>query len=148
MRQSTFGLAKLLGCLVMMMLFSAIGLAQFRAGVQGVVTDNAGGTIPGATVTLTNKETNQTQTTQSSDDGFYRFSALPPGVYSISVEKEGFKKGVVDDVKVDAEATAGQDIKLEAGVISEVVTVQAEAAELQTEDASIRKTVTNEEITR
>lgn len=148
MRQTTFRLANLLGCLVLMMLFSTVGLAQFRAGVQGVVTDNAGGAVPGATVTLINKETNQTQTTQSSDEGFYRFSALPPGTYSISAEKDGFKKGVVDEVKVDAEATKGQDIKLEAGVISEVVTVQADAAPLQSEDGSIRKTVTTEEILR
>src|SRR5215213_8507387 len=137
MRRTTFRLTNLLGCLALIVLSSAIGHAQFSAGVQGVVTDNAGGTVPGATVTLTNKETNQTQTTQTSDDGFYRFSALPPAVYLLSVEKEGFKKGVVDEVKVDAEATKGQDVKLEAGVISEVVTVQADTAALQTEDGSI-----------
>src|SRR5262245_35469652 len=118
MRQTTFRLTNLLGCLALIVLFSAIGNAQFRAGVQGVVTDNACGVVAGATVTLTNKETNQTQTTQSSEEGFYRFSGLPPGLYSLSVEKEGFKKGVVDEVKVDAEATMGQDVKLEAGVIS------------------------------
>ncbi|PYS97761.1 MAG: hypothetical protein DMF63_18700, partial [Acidobacteria bacterium] len=148
MRRINFGPVNVIGCLLLVMLFSVIANAQFRAGVQGVVTDNAGGTVPGATVTLTNKETNQTQTTQSSDDGFYRFSSLQPGVYTVTVEKDGFKKGVVDDLKIDAEATAGQDIKLEAGVISEVVTVQADAAPLQTEDANIRKTVTNEEIKR
>jgi hypothetical protein len=148
MRQTIFRLTTVLGCLALLLIFSATASAQFRGGVQGVVTDNAGGVVPGATVTLTNTATNQTQTTQSSDDGFYRFSALPPGVYSISVEKEGFKKGVVNEVKVDAEATQGQDVRLEAGVISEVVTVEADAVQLQTEDASIRKTVTTEEIQR
>jgi len=44
--------------------------AQFRAGVQGTVTDASGGTVGGATVTLTSKETNQAQTTQTSEDGF------------------------------------------------------------------------------
>jgi hypothetical protein len=68
----------MLGCLALLMLFSATGNAQFRAGVQGVITDGAGGTVPGATVTLTNKETNQVETTQSSEDGFYRFSSLAP----------------------------------------------------------------------
>jgi hypothetical protein len=116
MRQTTFRLINMIGCLALVMLFSQIGNAQFRAGVQGTVTDGAGGVVPGASVTLTNKETNQTQTTQSSDDGFYRFSALPPGLYSIAVEKEGFKKRVVDEIKIDAEATHGQNIQLEAGV--------------------------------
>ncbi len=146
MRQITYRLATVLGCLALLMLFSATGYAQVRAGVQGVITDSAGGAVAGATVTLTNKETNQVQTVQSSDEGFYRFSALAPGLYSVSVEKEGFKKGVVDEIKVDAEATQGQDIKLEAGVISEVVTVEADAAPLQSEDGNIRKTVTNEEV--
>ncbi|HTH37772.1 MAG TPA: TonB-dependent receptor, partial [Pyrinomonadaceae bacterium] len=125
---------------------SIVGIAQFRAGVQGVVTDNAGAIVPGATVTLTNKDTNQTQTTQTNDDGFYRFSALAPGNYSVSVEKPNFSRALVDDVKVDAEAIKGQDISLQAGAITETVTVAAEGVQLQTEDANIRKTITNEEV--
>ncbi len=134
--------------IALIVLSSTLAFAQFRAGVQGVVTDSAGGVVPGATITLTNKDTNQTQTTQTNDDGFYRFSALTPGNYSLSVEKQSFSKTLVDDVKVDAEATKGQDVVLQAGAISEVVTIEAEPASLQTEDASIRKTVTTEEIQR
>lgn len=148
MRQTAFRMTTLAGGLVLILLASIIASAQFRASVQGVVTDGAGGTISGATVVLTNKETNATQTVQTSDAGFYNFSGLPPGLYSVSVEKEGFKKGVVEDVKVDAEATKGQDVVLEAGVISEVVTVQAEQAPLETEDANVRKTITTDEIQR
>lgn len=148
MRRTMFRLASLLGCVALVALFSIIGNAQFRAGVQGVVTDGAGGTVPGATVTLTNKDTNQTQTTTTSDDGFYRFSGLPPGMYSVAVEKADFKKALVDDVKVDAEATKGQDVTLEAGVISEVVTVEADNVGLETEDASVRKTISTEEVLR
>jgi hypothetical protein len=122
------------------------GFAQFRAGVQGTVSDPAGGTIAGATVTLTSKETNQTQTTTTSDAGFYRFTGLAPGLYSISVEQQGFKKRLVDNVKVDAEAINGQDVQLETGGISETVTVQADAAEIQTEDANINRTITNNEV--
>ncbi|HEY2865840.1 MAG TPA: carboxypeptidase-like regulatory domain-containing protein, partial [Pyrinomonadaceae bacterium] len=134
--------------LAIILFFTATGLAQFRAGVQGTVTDTAGGVVGGATVTLTNKETNQTQTTTASAEGFYRFTGLAPGLYSLAVEQQGFKKRVVDDVKVDAEAIKGQDITLEAGGISEVVTVQAENAGLQTEDPNVRKTITNEEVLR
>lgn len=146
MRQTTFRLAHVLACLALITLFSTIGFAQFRAGVQGVVTDTAGGTVNGATVTLTNKETNDTQTATTNDDGFYRFSALPPGLYSISVERENFKKSVIDDLKVDAESIKGQDVTLAAGTISEVVTVQADNAGLQTEDPNLGKTITTEEI--
>ena len=144
MRQTTYRLASVLGCLVFIVLFSVVGNAQFRAGVQGVVTDSGGGAIPGATATLTNTETNQTQTTTTSDEGFYRFSNLPPGTYSITAEKADFKKVVNQDVKVDAESVRGVDLVLEAGVISETVTVQAENSGIETEDANIRRTITNE----
>jgi hypothetical protein len=122
--------------------------AQFRAGIQGVITDTAGATVAGATVTLTNKETSQTQTTTASDAGFYRFTGLAPGLYSVTVEQQGFKKHVQDDVKVDAEATTGLDLSLEAGGVNEVVTVQATDVGLQTEDPNIRKTISNEEVLR
>ncbi len=126
----------------------SVGQAQFRAGIQGTVTDTGGGTVGGAAVTLTNKETNRSQQTQTSDDGFYRFSNLSPGLYSITVELQGFKKWVIDVVRVDAESIKGQDVTLEAGGISEVVTVVAENAPLATEDAGIRKVISTEEVLR
>ncbi|HSK70362.1 MAG TPA: carboxypeptidase-like regulatory domain-containing protein, partial [Pyrinomonadaceae bacterium] len=129
-------------------LFSIIANAQFRAGVQGTVTDVTGAVIPGATVVLTNKETGQTKQTVTSDAGFYRFSALPPGMYTLTVEQQSFKKRVVEDVKVDAESVRGFDVQLEAGGIAETVTVQADNAPLETEDASVRKTITNVEVQR
>lgn len=146
MRRVILSFFRAVGLSLLAIIFAGVMQAQFRAGVQGVVQDNAGAVVPGATVTLKNKETNQSQTAETNDDGFYRFSALPPGTYSLSVEKQGFSKALVDDLRVEAEAVKGQDIELRAGAISEVVTVQADTAPLQTEDANIRKTVTNEEI--
>jgi len=148
MRHTMLRMHNLLGCLALITIFSALGIAQFRAGVQGVVTDNTGAVVGGATVTLTSKETNQSQTTTTSDEGFYRFTGLAPGLYSVTVELQGFKKRVVDNVKVDPEALKGQDISLEAGVISETVTVEAENVGLQTEDANIRNAITNAEVLR
>jgi len=150
MRRIKAKLTSLFGCVAIVALSVVFANAQFRGGIQGVVADNAGGAVPGATIVLTNKETNQTQQTETSDDGFYRFSSLAPGLYSVSVEKENFKKTLTDDVKVDAEAIRGQDITIEAGLISETVTINAEADEiaLETEDANIRKTITTEEVLR
>lgn len=131
---------------VLLILLSVSVFAQFRAGVQGTVFDSAGATIPAATVTLTSLDTNQTQQTVTNDSGFYRFSGLAPGNYKVSVEKEGFKKKVLNDVKINAEQLNGIDIILDAGVISEVVNVEAGEAPLQTEDANIRKSITAEEV--
>ena len=136
--------------LAFLFLLSVTATAQFRAGVQGTVTDSTGAVVPGARVVLTNKETSQQQETTTSDAGFYRFSSLPPGVYTVSVESQNFKKALVDDVRVQAEEIRGQDVVLETGGITETVTVVADPAEvaLDTEDANIRKNITTEEVLR
>lgn len=150
MRQTKLTVFKFFGFVALTAILALSAYAQFRAGVQGVVSDSSGGVVPGATVILTSKETNQTQRTETSDDGFFRFSSLAPGLYSISVEKENFKKTLTDNVKVDAESIRGQDITIEAGGISETVTVVADPDDvaLETEDANIRKTITTDEILR
>lgn len=133
-------------CLLFVAGFAVIANAQFKAGIQGSVTDEAGGTVPGATVTLNNKETSETKKTVSSDDGFYRFTGLAPGNYSLSIEQSAFKTQVIDNIKVDAEVVRGVDAKLEIGGISEVVTVEADDNILETEDANIRNTISNQEV--
>lgn len=148
MRRVSLRFIRLSLCISLTMILSIVVNAQFRAGVQGTVTDIAGAVVPGATVILTNNETGQTQRTVTSSDGFYRFSALPPGNYRVTVEQESFKKRVVENVKVDAESVRGVDVQLEAGGISEVVTVEADNAPLETEDASVRKTITTVEVQR
>src|SRR2546429_4839185 len=65
-------------------LFTICLFAQFRAGIQGVISDPSGGVIPNANVTLTNNETQRIQKAQTSGDGFYSFSGLPPGTYSLT----------------------------------------------------------------
>ncbi len=118
-------------------LCSAIGAsAQFKANIQGTVTDSAGAIVADATVSLTNKETNQAQQTTTSDGGFYRFSSLAPGLYTVTVEKSGFRKQVIDDIKMDGQPQF-VDVKLEAGSISETVSVTAENPPIETEDANV-----------
>jgi carboxypeptidase family protein/TonB-dependent receptor-like protein len=123
--------------------------AQFRAAIQGTVKDTGGGVVSGATVTLTSKETNKKQEVTTSEDGFYRISGLAPGTYAITAEKAGFKKQVFDDIAINAEGVQGTDFTLEAGLISETVTVTADdTATIQTEDANIGKSITTREILR
>src|SRR5258708_4106433 len=74
--------------------------AQYRASLQGTVTDSQGGVIPGATVTLTSKETNITKTATTSDTGVYTIPGLAPGTYSITVEKQGFAKQNLDNILI------------------------------------------------
>ena len=80
--------------------------AQFGSSLSGTVLDSTNAAIPNASVTLTNAATQQTQTTTSNATGFYRFSELAPGNYSVVVTAGGFKKNDLEGVVVDAETPA------------------------------------------
>lgn len=121
--------------------------AQFRAGIQGTVTDSTGALVPDASVTLTNKETANKQTTTTSGDGFYRISGLPPGTYQLVVEKSGFKKQVFENVVINAEDVQGLDVLLSTGEVAETVTVTEETTQaLETENGNVSRALTTREI--
>ncbi|MFL6215191.1 MAG: carboxypeptidase regulatory-like domain-containing protein, partial [Blastocatellia bacterium] len=135
---------------MLLLLVSLTASAQFKATIQGTVTDNSGAVVSGATVTVVNLETNKTTTTTTTDEGFYRVGGLPPGRYTVTAELTGFKRAVIENVTVQAEEPRGVDLKLEAGQVSEAVTVTAgnEVAPLQTENADVTRAITRQEILR
>jgi hypothetical protein len=123
--------------------------AQFRAAIQGTISDANGALVPGARVILKDLENGKTQEVTSSDEGFYRIVGLAPGRYELTVEKEGYKKSLAQNVTVAAETVQGADVILEIGDISAVVTITGEATEeLQTENANIAKALTTAEVKR
>ena len=133
--------------IVMVLCAMGAAQAQFRATVQGSVRDANGAVVPGATIKLVSTETNKTQEVQSSDDGFYRISGLAPGVYSLTAEKQGFKKASLERVTVKGEETQGVDLTLTPGEVTESVTVAASTGEqLQTENANVSRALSNVEI--
>jgi hypothetical protein len=136
-----------LGIFILMLGFSVTANAQFRAGIQGAVTDTQGAAVVGATVTLTSKETNKTQQATSGDDGFYRFDRLAPGTYMMTAEHAGFKKQVLENVVVNAEEVQGLNLLLEAGEVTETVTITSEVLQgLNTEDANVSGSITEREV--
>jgi hypothetical protein len=149
--QSTIsrGAWRLLFALLLSGICSTAAWAQFRASIQGVVTDAQGAAIVGATVKLTSKETNRTQEIKSGDEGFYRFDRLAPGGYSMTAEMRGFKKKLLENVQVEAEESQGVNIQLEVGAADETVTVSAEATEQRhTENPNIDGSLSTREIQR
>ena len=121
--------------------------AQYRASIQGVITDPQGAIVPGAKVTLTNLETSKTQTDTSNSAGIYNFGALPPSRFKLEISKDGFKTKVYDNVQVIAEQVNALDVELEVGTATETVTVNAEDVPLiDTETAQISGTITNKQI--
>lgn len=104
----------------------------------GTVTDPTGAAVPNANVTATNKETGQQRTTQSNSSGGYTFVAVQPGTYEVKVAAAGFKTVTEPNIEVTANATARGDFDLQVGNVSESITIEATAAALQTDSASVR----------
>src|SRR6185369_13797798 len=123
--------------------------AQFRAGVQGTVSDSAGALVPDAKVILKDTETSKTQETTTNDEGFYRITGLAPGKYELTVEKSGYKKSIAQSLAVSAENIQGMDVILEIGDVTATVTITNDAtAQIETENANIDKGITTTEVKR
>ncbi len=111
------GAAMLFCCSITVMAQSATG------GIRGIVTDATGATLPNATVVAKNLATGVELKTTATGEGSYSIPRILPGVYTVVVEASGFKKSEVTNVEVSVGKDAVVDFKLEAGAISEVVTV-------------------------
>jgi hypothetical protein len=121
--------------------------AQFNASLRGTVTDQTGAIIPGATVSLVDKDTNQTRKSISDAGGIFNFNALAPDHYSLSVERQGFKKKSVDQVVLIPEQPNVLNVQMEIGDVQQTVTVNGSAAPLlDTGTATLSATISSEEI--
>lgn len=107
------------------MLFPATVRAQFRASIQGTVTDTQGGVIPGAKVTLTNTLTNETQTRMTNGEGIYNFTGLGPAQYTIVAEAKGFQTKTLTNVRIIPEQANAINIQLAIEAQTTTVTVDA-----------------------
>ena len=111
--------------------------------------DPNGAVLPNATVTLTNPVTGEKRTTTTGSSGFYKFSELPVGNYSVEVAANGFKNQTYSSVAVSAELPRTLDAKLAVGQAAQAVTVNGEETPiLDTSDADIASTINTEAVTR
>ncbi|MBI1762077.1 MAG: carboxypeptidase regulatory-like domain-containing protein [Acidobacteria bacterium] len=137
----------LLCVFALLLSLAATGLAQTnRGGISGTVTDVTGAVVPGAKVTITNAGTNQSQTLTTSSDGAFNALSLEPVVYRITVEATGFKKAVLNNVKVDTASTATANIALTPGEVANEVTVTAESPLINAERGTTSQTITERQI--
>lgn len=124
-----------------------IVLAQTnRGGISGTVTDSLGAIVPGATVIITNVGTNETKRLTTSEGGTYTATSLDPVIYRIEVEAAGFKKAVVEQVKVDTATTATVNVTLQTGNVKTEVNVTAEAPLINAESGTSGQTITERQI--
>jgi hypothetical protein len=137
-------------CLIVLAvsLSATVASAQVLYGsVVGVVKDAQGASVPGATVTITNKETNLTLDTTTNPEGGYSFTNVLPGQYDVKVSLTGFREFVRSNVPVSISNISRVDMTLEVGTLSETVTVASEAQLLQTDKADVHTELKSTEVT-
>jgi hypothetical protein len=148
--------AVLTGCrataaLCALLLVAAPDLARAQAGtagLSGTVKDSQGAAIPGATVTAANTATGAARSTVSNQQGIYNLPGLPPGTYTVKVELASFKTYQHENVILQVDTTTPLDAVLGIGSVSETVTVTESTPILNTTDASVGQTMSQETIQR
>jgi outer membrane receptor protein involved in Fe transport len=130
--------------LMLSFLVGVTSFGQIKSGViTGTVTDSAGAAIPGAGVSVVNMETNVASTAMTDETGGFTIPYLAPGSYAVNVEKpgSGFAKFSRTNITVSTAQTVKVEVKLQLGVTTETVSVRADAAELQTSNATVQGAV-------
>jgi carboxypeptidase family protein len=122
-------------------LISSSAFAQGTGQINGVVTDNSGGVVPGATVTAIESATGIKSDTVSGANGRYAFPSVRPTTYEIRAELTGFKTVRRTGIILQANQSLTVNITLELGELAETVTVAGEAATVDISSATISEVV-------
>jgi hypothetical protein len=126
-----------LGYLLLLLTSAAVPAQSTIGSIQGVVRDNQGGVIPGATVTLRNIDTNATRSLVTDAEGSYRFLNTPVGHYELTVELTGFTRYLRSGLTLALNQDAVVDAELRPAAVTEAIEVRADAPIINTTNAEI-----------
>ncbi len=131
----------------LLLMMPAVYGQQISGSISGVVKDHQQAVIAGAKVVLINKAQATSREVVSGGDGSFVFTPLQPSSYSLTVESAGFKKFEQREIRIFAsDRIALPDVVLELGTVTETVTVEAEAAVLQTRTAERAGVLTGNQV--
>jgi hypothetical protein len=134
-----------------LLIFAVSGVVAFGQGsagsLSGTVLDPKGAVVAGATVTVKNVGTSQENTTETSSEGTFNVASLATGIYTATINAQGFKQAIVTEIKVDVGKVSSINVQLEIGSASETVTVVGGGELLQTQSATVGTTLTGRQIT-
>ena len=125
-----------------------VGAQTNTVTLAGVATDDTGGALPGATVTATNTATGLVRTAVTDTAGRYAVLGLPPAVYDVRAELQGFAPVVQRSQQLRVGQTVVIDFTLKLGALNETIEVTAEVPVVQTESNVLTRVVRTEEVDR
>jgi hypothetical protein len=144
-RQSDLALR--IGMIVLALLVASGGLAgaaraqAVGAALSGLITDERGGPVPDAAVTIKNVGTGVVREVSSNGDGFYSAPNLLPGTYEVRVAAQGFQTSVQKDIRLTVGAQQALNVSLQVGQLNQTVEVSATPPDVQTASSTISATV-------
>jgi hypothetical protein len=112
-----------------------------RGGISGNVTDPSGAVVPNASVVIVNQGTNETHKLATNEKGSFIQENLDPVTYRVEVTAKGFKKTVLESVKVDTSSVVTANVSLSTGDVSTEITVSAGAEMVNTESGALGQTI-------
>ena len=135
------------GILLLSLLFAVPALAQRVAStIRGTVKDTSGAVIVGAKVSVKNEATGLARASETNASGSYAFADLPIGTYSIAIDYPGFKSSFTKGILLNVADVREIDIKLEAGAISETVSVEVPAVSVKTIGGDVSSIITGAQV--
>ncbi|MEO6051585.1 MAG: TonB-dependent receptor [Pyrinomonadaceae bacterium] len=124
---------------------AAVGIAQTdSARISGTITDSAGAVLAGATVTVRSAGTGRETKAVTGDEGTFSILSLNPGRYQVEVTQANFKM-VKQDVTLEVAQNANLNFSLEAGAVSESVTVTTDIPQIDTSTSAISQVIQGRE---
>ncbi|HEY6805611.1 MAG TPA: carboxypeptidase-like regulatory domain-containing protein [Pyrinomonadaceae bacterium] len=132
--------------LTLLLSFCTINAQSGQAELTGEVHDQTGASVAQANIKVTELATNRAFTTTTSESGFYTVTNLRPGLYSVAVDASGFKQYFREQIRLATGERTRVDVQLEAGAISESITIKEDAPLLRSESASLGQVVESRKI--
>ena len=134
-------------CLIFLT-FPQFLLAQRTTYLYGRVLDVSEAVVADAAITVVDQDSGFRRVTQSQPDGEYIVSSLQPGIYKVTVRKDGFRTMIRFNIKLEVQQPARADFVLAVGAVQETITVEGTAPLLTQEDGSIGVRIFHDEIQR
>jgi len=141
---------KLVAVIVVVLLAGMFGAAwaqEITGQIRGIVTDASGGVIANAAVTITNVDRKQViRTVETNTAGEYVAPFLPVGRYSVAVEAKGFKRFLKNDIELNVSDRLTVDASLQAGAVTETVTVEAEPLQVNLQSVAVEGLISGTQV--
>ena len=138
---------RLLVAVCILCVLSGVVSAQTAGSITGEVTDATGATVPDAAVTVISTQTNAARESVTNASGLYTVPELAPGIYSVRIAKQGFDTITKTNIEIQVQQTVRVDFTLNIGQATQTVEVSGNAAQLNTDNATVGTVIEEARIT-